>query len=103
VDNPERLLRAGMFGTARIGVGGGSITAMAPVDAIQTLDGKKVVFMVGDEGGAFMPVPVTLGEESDGFVEILSGALPGQQVVTEGAFSLKSALEAGGANAYDAD
>jgi len=95
VDNPDWLLRAGMFGTALIHTGRTAETALAPVDAIQTLDGKQVVFVPGEGAGSFEPVPVVLGKESDGSVEILSGVRPGQQVVTEGAFTLKSTLTAG--------
>ncbi|MFQ5666198.1 MAG: efflux RND transporter periplasmic adaptor subunit [Candidatus Binatia bacterium] len=101
VANPERLLRAGMFGTARIATGRSADTALAPVDAIQTLGAKQVVFVAGDEAGSFKPAPVILGEEAGGLVEIASGVQPGQQVVTEGAFALKSAFTASSRSADD--
>lgn len=94
VENPDRTLRAGMFGTARIYTEETAATALVPVDAVQTVGDQKVVFVPDDEAGSFKPVPVTLGEESDGLVEIESGVEPGEQVVTAGAFSLKAALTA---------
>jgi len=92
--NPGRILRAGMFGQARIYTGQRASAALAPVDAIQTIGKEKVVFVHGKEPGSFEAVRVTLGEESDGLVEIVLGVKPGDRVVTEGAFSLKSALTA---------
>ncbi|MFQ5990058.1 MAG: efflux RND transporter periplasmic adaptor subunit [Candidatus Methylomirabilales bacterium] len=100
--NADRILRAGMFGTARIYTGETTEAALVPVDAVQTLGNEKVVFVPGNEPGSFEPVPVALGEESDGLVEIISGVQPGSQVVTEGAFALKSALTARGRSAEHA-
>ena len=94
VDNPDRQLRAGMFGTARIQTGQQRDIAVIPVDAVQTIEGDSRVFVPGDEDGSFRPVAVRLGAENEGLVEILSGLAPGDQAVTAGAFDLKSALTA---------
>lgn len=94
VENPNGLLRAGMFGTARIATGKERNIAMIPVDAVQTIEGEPRVFVPGDESGSFRPVRVMLGEENEGFVEIASGLQPGDKAVTAGAFDLKSALTA---------
>lgn len=99
VNNPEQILRAGMFGTARIHTGKVGKTPMVPVDAVQTVGEEKVVFVPGDEDGSFQPVQVTLGEESDGWVEIAAGLELGARVVIGGAFHLKSALTAVGRGA----
>ena len=99
VENPNGLLRAGMFGTARIATGKEQNIAMIPVDAVQTIRGETKVFVPGEEPGSFKPVTVMLGEENEGFVEVVSGLQPGDRAVTAGAFDLKSALTAGSRNA----
>lgn len=99
VDNPDGLLRAGMFGSARILVGGEREYAMVPVDAVQTIEGEEYVFVPGDEAGAFRAVPVTPGVEGGGMVEIRRGLNAGDKVVVGGAFDLNSALTAGSRSA----
>lgn len=92
LDNPDGALRSGMFGSARLHTGHPSQFASIPVDALQTVEGKTVVFVPGDAPGTFRPVTVKAGTESDGQVEILAGVSPGDKVVVSGAFALKAAL-----------
>ncbi|MES1944550.1 cation efflux family protein [Salinisphaera sp. PC39] len=99
VPNEDGLLRAGMFGSARIHTESEQRLALVPVDAVQTVDGRQVVFVPGAEPGAFRAVPVRTGTEADGQVEILSGVKPGERVVVSGAFDLMSALTASGRSA----
>jgi len=100
VENPEGLLRAGMYGTARMNLSTDVRNALVPVDAVQTLGEHTVVFVPGHEEGAFRPVEVELGAESqEGWVEILSGIQPGDRAVVEGAFDLMSAATAAGRGA----
>lgn len=63
-----------------------------PEEAVQSVEGRDVVF-VQVEGG-FQAVPVSVGSRSNGRVEILEGLRPGADVVTTGAFVLKSQLGA---------
>ena len=63
-----------------------------PEQAVQQIKGRDMVFVA--VMGGFMAVPVSVGERSGGRVEILDGLHSGQQVVTEGAFVLKSQLGA---------
>lgn len=99
MDNPEGLLRAGMFGTAQIRTRGDGRAALVPVDAVQTIEGRPTVFVPSEEDGAFRAVPVILGEESDGRVEVVAGIQPGDPVVVTGAFGLKSVMTAGSRSA----
>jgi cobalt-zinc-cadmium efflux system membrane fusion protein len=72
----------------------GSVTQaiVLPEEAVQQVEGRDVVF-VQVEGG-FQAVPVTVGQRSSGRAEITEGLKPGQVVVTQGAFVLKSQLGA---------
>lgn len=100
VDNPGGSLRGGMFGSARVRTSSEARYALAPVDAVQTLEGVDVVFVPAEEAGAFRPVPVRLGEESQGgLVELVSGLEPGDRAVVVGAFDLMSAATAGSRSA----
>lgn len=94
IPNPESALKPGMFATASIQVGGGGPPlAVVPQDALQMVEGRRVVFVPGDAPGEFQVVPVEVGETIDGGrVVILSGLPPGSRVVTAGAFALRSEL-----------
>ncbi|HKJ72661.1 MAG TPA: efflux RND transporter periplasmic adaptor subunit, partial [Alphaproteobacteria bacterium] len=99
MNNPDDILRDGMFGTARINTKSDQRLALVPVDAVQTLQEDSVVFVPGKKDGAFRAQTVTLGQESEGVVEIQSGLEPGADVVLSGAFDLMSALTASGRSA----
>lgn len=95
VENPQHALREGMYGTVRIHTADlQSDAALAPLDAVQTVEGKPVLFVRGDQPGSFRAVSVALGRESDDVIEIIEGVSPGTPVVVRGAFELKSALTA---------
>ncbi|MES2135497.1 MAG: efflux RND transporter periplasmic adaptor subunit [Pseudomonadota bacterium] len=61
-----------------------------PEEAVQSVDGRDVVFV--RQGNGFQAMPVTTGARSGGRVEILSGINSGSMVVTKGAFLLKAQL-----------
>jgi cobalt-zinc-cadmium efflux system membrane fusion protein len=63
-----------------------------PEEAVQQVGGRDMVF-VQVEGG-FQAVAVTVGQRSGGRIEILEGLRAGLNVVTQGAFVLKSQLGA---------
>ena len=62
-----------------------------PVSAVMRHEGKSFVF-VPDGAERFRRVDVTTGIESDDSLEVTSGLAAGQQVVSRGAFVLKSEL-----------
>ena len=96
LDNPEGELRPGMFGTialGQVGAGDGGATTevlSVPETAVSTMADRTVVFVSGGEPGSFRVRDVVVGESAHGFVEIRGGLQPGEAVVTEGAFVLKS-------------
>jgi cobalt-zinc-cadmium efflux system membrane fusion protein len=93
VANPKARLKPGMFVKGQIEVprpaaeGGG--TPAVPQSALQTLEGRPTLFVrTGPE--TFARRFVETGHTFEGFTEILSGVKPGEEVVTEGSFVLKS-------------
>jgi cobalt-zinc-cadmium efflux system membrane fusion protein len=94
LDNPEGVLRPGMFGLIRLAVDGksGAPAPVVPEAAVQTVEDREVVFVPGDEAGEYRTVRVKLGERAGGKVVVRSGVKVGDQVVGEGAFVLKSEL-----------
>ncbi len=66
---------------------------VVPEDAVQSLEGRDVVFVRTPQG--FRAVTVRLGQRSAGRVEILSGLQAGQSVATRNAFLLKAELGKG--------
>ena len=88
--NSRGVIRPGLFVTAKVAVDNVEADVIVPKDAIQTLDGKKCVFIKDEHG--FEPSFITLGQSNTGFVQVTSGLNPGQQYVTKGAFELKAKI-----------
>lgn len=93
VENRDRKLRVGQAVQATIHTSGGEQSArpIAPTDAITFVDGKPTVFVAAG-ANAVRIVTVKLGVNDDNETEVLSGLNEGDQIVTEGAFALKSEL-----------
>lgn len=89
--NEGGLLRLGLFGIASIDTGKQEQVQrlVIPRGAVTELAGRTVVF-VRQKDGDFEVHEVTLGRGALGLVEVVSGLRAGEQVVTEGAFNLKS-------------
>ena len=93
VENRAEKLRPGLFVKAQVEVPrpqseSHQIVAI-PQGALQTLEGRATVF-VQTEPGLFVRRLVETGHTFEGFTEVLSGVKPGDVVVTEGSFVLKS-------------
>ena len=87
-------LKVGLFGTATVVMTGPQATAprlVVALGAVTKLVHRDVVF-VHHADGDFELHPVTLGRSAAGKVEVISGLLEGELVVTEGVFTLKSAV-----------
>jgi RND family efflux transporter MFP subunit len=112
VENPERLLRPGMFATVRLvdpHTKDASPALVVPDGAVVRRGGETLVFVPapdpeGEHAGArFEARPVELGRQEAGWVEVLSGLEAGGEVVTSGTFFLESELareELGGGHGH---
>jgi cobalt-zinc-cadmium efflux system membrane fusion protein len=91
LQDPERKLRLGLFGKARVSVrsDGAEDVLCVPLAAVTDLGDRKAVF-VRQPDGDFDVHEVRLGRTAGGLVAILSGLNPGEQVVVSGVHTLKS-------------
>jgi cobalt-zinc-cadmium efflux system membrane fusion protein len=90
VPNPAGLLKPDMFVQGRIATSTRAPGIAVPRDAVQTLEGKTVVFVEGSHPGEFVPQPVETADTADGHTAITTGLGAGQRVVTRGAFLVKA-------------
>jgi len=91
LENASMRLRPGMFVTARIALLEEPAEVRVPATSLQTLEGRDVVFVKNAEG-QLKPRPVKLGQRNSDYVEVLAGLTPGDTIVIEGAFVVKSQL-----------
>lgn len=82
IANPEGVLRPGMLLTVGLTLNERE-TVVVPEAAVVPSQGRQFVFVVDDESIA-RRVEVELGRRRPGLVEIVSGVVPGQRVVTQG-------------------
>jgi cobalt-zinc-cadmium efflux system membrane fusion protein len=95
VANPGRKLKPEMFATVELALAADAPPVLAvPEDALQDLDGKKVVFVVENEA-EFAARPVQAGRTAAGMVEIVSGLKEGEKYAIKGSFILKSEVKKG--------
>lgn len=91
--NPDGKLRLGLYGTAHV-VAGGEPTppvVAVPSSAVTRMLGRPVVFVRHDDGH-FEAHDVVLGRSDPHHTEIVHGIRENERVVSEGAFTIKSAL-----------
>lgn len=90
--NPEGLLRPGMFVRILLDTPEKVAATTVPSGAVVDIEGKAGVFRPGKDDRTFTFVPISAGREADGRRVVESGLKPGDQVVVNGAFTLKSEL-----------
>lgn len=83
-------LRPGMFARGTIGTGTSQSVLSVPADAIQDLEGEKVVFVAREKAGEFEARKVELGATNGGKTVVKSGLKSGERVVIRGAFMVKA-------------
>ena len=95
VANPGRKLKPEMFATVELALAADAPPVLAiPEDALQDLDGKKVVF-VADNETEFEVRQVQIGRVAGGLIEIVSGLKEGERYALKGSFILKSEAKKG--------
>ena len=91
--NPDNLLKLDMFVRIVLDTTAKTHVLTVPAAAVVEIEGRKGVFRPsGSDGRTFTFHPVKLGREAEGRQVVLAGLEPGQQIVTQGAFLLKSEL-----------
>lgn len=89
VDNPELRLRPGMRAEFSIVTAQHTDVTRVPRAALQGTPANRFVYVKDFElPHAFIKTPVVTGRSNDRFVEIVSGLMPYDEVVTRGAYSL---------------
>ena len=85
-------IRPGAFATLLLPSSTEELRAIVPADAVQRVSGGEVVFV--EEGpGLFRPVRVKSFTHPDGRA-VVEGLREGQRIVVEGAYTVRSAMEA---------
>lgn len=92
--NPEGQWRLGSFVEA-YAVSPHAAALVVPATAIQSLEGKSIVFVAEKE--RVEARPVTLGHRGETLVEVLGGLTDGERVATVNSFLLKAELGKGAA------
>ena len=91
LNNPGMRLKPEMLANAEIPVGKPKPALLVPSDAIQQINGQDVVF-VRTAADRFAIRLVRIGETEGGKTPVLEGLKPGEQVVVQGSFVLKSQI-----------
>src|ERR1700688_3371632 len=97
IDDPQHLLRSGMYASFVIRVGDriNSLAIPAP-GVVREGDGTMTVWITTDSR-RFLKRTVKVGLQQDGWTQILEGLRPGETVVTDGAVFLSNKLLLGDA------
>jgi len=95
LDNRAAQWRVGEAVTASVQLAGesGGATITVPAAAIQTVEGKSVVFVRTKTG--FQAVQVALGDNAGSSVVVRSGLKGGEQIATTNSFTLKAEVGKG--------
>jgi cobalt-zinc-cadmium efflux system membrane fusion protein len=97
IDDPQHLLRSGMFASFVIRVGDPVHSLAVPIDGVvREGDGTMTVWVTGDSRH-FVKRTVKTGLREDGWVQILDGLQAGETVVTDGAVFVSNKLLLGDA------
>jgi multidrug efflux pump subunit AcrA (membrane-fusion protein) len=88
LDNPSGVLRPGMYGRVSVSTGGGS-ALVVPAEAVVNAGEHSYVFLA-HAGGRFEPRMVRTGTPAGDRVQILSGVIEGDTVVSSASFLIDS-------------
>lgn len=90
LSNPKGAWRPGLFISVEVISSEAEVPVTVSSEAIQTVDGKPVVFV--KVNGGFIAQPVLLGRSDGKRVEVLQGLNPGASYAAAGSFVVKSEL-----------
>ena len=91
VVNHDRRLLLGMYADVSVRRAAASGALVVPRSALQTVGGRHVLYLADPkQPGTFVERDVRLGEASATAVQVLSGVVAGDVVVTDGSFSLRA-------------
>jgi membrane fusion protein, heavy metal efflux system len=99
VDNPKQQWRPGLFVDVDVVTGSASVPVAVEKEAIQSLEGKQIVYRRVKEG--FIAVPVVIGRSDGQKVEIVSGLQAGAQYAAAHSFTVKAEQGKGSAGHHD--
>lgn len=88
LDNPKTAWRPGLFVNVDIVTGSAEVPVAVTREALQTVEGRQVVFKRVGEG--FIAQPVSAGRSDGRLVEIFSGMKAGEQYAGAGSFAIKA-------------
>jgi len=88
LDNPKTAWRPGLFVNVDIVTGSAQVPVAVAREALQTVEGRQVVFR--RVGAGFMAQPVSVGRSDGHLVEIVSGMKAGEQYAGAGSFAIKA-------------
>ena len=88
--NKDFAWRPGTYVNAEVEIARDAVPVRIPKTAVQTVEGKRVVFVRTDEG--FEKREVELGRSDDDALEVASGLKPGEDIAVGNTFLLKAEL-----------
>ncbi|WP_306397285.1 efflux RND transporter periplasmic adaptor subunit [Telluria beijingensis] len=88
LDNPGAAWRPGLAVNVDIVTGSSDVAVAVAVEAIQTADGRQVVYKRVKEG--FVAQPVATGRSDGRFVEVTEGLRAGEAYAAAGSFAVKA-------------
>jgi cobalt-zinc-cadmium efflux system membrane fusion protein len=90
INNPEGLLKPEMFASFNVITGGDSAAPGVPASAV-VYEGDTARVWVLDSGNSISLRQIRAGRTNRGFVEVVGGLAPGEQVVTSGSLFIDRA------------
>lgn len=98
IENLDGALKPGMFAELEVTTSRTTASVLAiPRSALVEVNGKQMVYV--QNGGAYQPVEVTMGETAGDWVEVKSGLFEGDMIVTQRAAQLYAQSLRGGSKA----
>jgi RND family efflux transporter MFP subunit len=94
-DNPDDLLKVGMFVSIVLDSSTSEAALTVPASAVVEIDNERCVFIPtgkSADGRTFSVRPIEVGRQSGDRLVVTAGLKPGEEVVSTGAFLLKSEL-----------